>query len=167
MKGWRFGGWMGGDVSVMALCQTLFQCQCQSHQLIPQWSATVQCVSKPLCLLPLQSVCWCFCVVPLLSFLSDILSLTIRFGDDAVAEQPSHPCLVIHNTMSHVTPCFLLSLCLANNVLKRIRIEKGLWRNGNASDYGSEDSRFDPWQARIFLFYSTFFLFSFSDLTSL
>ena len=29
---------------------------------------------------------------------------------------------------------------------------KGLWRNGNASDYGSEDSRFDPWQARIFLF---------------
>ena len=27
------------------------------------------------------------------------------FGDDVVAEQPSHPCLVIHNTMSHVTPC--------------------------------------------------------------
>ena len=37
---------------------------------------------------------------------------------------------------------------------------KGLWRNGNASDYGSEDSRFDPWQARIFLlfFLSFFFL---------
>ena len=33
---------------------------------------------------------------------------------------------------------------------------KGLWRNGNASDYGSEDSRFDPRQARnyfIFVFF--------------
>ena len=36
----------------------------------------------------------------------------------------------------------------------------GLWRNGNASDYGSEDSRFDPWQARIFLIFWLFhFLF--------
>ena len=35
------------DVSVMAWCQTLCQ-----------WSATVQCVSNPLCLLRLQSVCF-------------------------------------------------------------------------------------------------------------
>ena len=28
---------------------------------------------------------------------------------------------------------------------------KGLWRNGNASDYESEDCRFDPCQARLFL----------------
>ena len=27
----------------------------------------------------------------------------------------------------------------------------GLWRNGNASDYESEDCRFDPCQARLFL----------------
>ena len=33
----------------MAWCQTLCHCQCQSHQLIPQLSVTVQCVSKPLC----------------------------------------------------------------------------------------------------------------------
>ena len=26
----------------------------------------------------------------------------------------------------------------------------GLWRNGNASDYESEDCRFDPCQARLF-----------------
>ena len=47
----RVGVWWldGVDVSVMAWCQTLCHCQCQSHQLIPQWSATVQCVSKPLC----------------------------------------------------------------------------------------------------------------------
>ena len=31
-------------------------------------------------------------------------------------------------------------------------LNKGLWRNGNASDYGSEDSRFDPRQARIYFF---------------
>ena len=42
--------WLDGvDVSVMAWCQTLCHCHCQSHQPIPQWSATVQCVSKPLC----------------------------------------------------------------------------------------------------------------------
>ena len=28
-------------------------------------------------------------------------------------------------------------------------LNKGLWRNGNASAYGAEDSRFDPWQPRI------------------
>ena len=28
--------------------------------------------------------------------------------------------------------------------------KKGLWRNGNASDYESEDCRFDPCQARLF-----------------
>ena len=32
---------------------------------------------------------------------------------------------------------------------KRI-IVWGLWRNGNASDYESEDCRFDPCQARLF-----------------
>ena len=37
------------DVSVMAWCQTLCHCQWKSHQLIPQWLTTVQCVSKPLC----------------------------------------------------------------------------------------------------------------------
>ena len=29
------------------------------------------------------------------------------FGDDVIAEQPSHPCLVIHNTVCHVTLCAL------------------------------------------------------------
>ena len=71
----RVGVWWldGVDVSVMAWCQTLCHCQCQPHQPIPQWSATVQCVSKPLCLLPLQSVCWCCCVVPLLPFVQSPL----------------------------------------------------------------------------------------------
>ena len=70
----RVGVWWldGVDVSVMAWCQTLCFCQCQSHQPIPQLSATVQCVSKSLCLLPLKSVCWCCCVVPLLPFVQSI-----------------------------------------------------------------------------------------------
>ena len=65
----RVGFWLldGVDMSVMAWCQTLCHSQCLPHQLIPQWLVTVQCVSKPL-LLPLQSVCWCCCVVPLLPF---------------------------------------------------------------------------------------------------
>ena len=47
----RVGIWCldGVDVSVMAWCQTLCLFQCQPRQPIPQWSATVQCVSKPLC----------------------------------------------------------------------------------------------------------------------
>ena len=31
------------------------------------------------------------------------------FGDDVIAEQPSHPCLVLHNTVCHVTPFVLPS----------------------------------------------------------
>ena len=31
------------------------------------------------------------------------------FGDDVIAEQPSHPCLVIHNTVYHDTSCVFLS----------------------------------------------------------
>ena len=27
------------------------------------------------------------------------------FGDDVIAQQPPHPCLVVHNTVCHVTPC--------------------------------------------------------------
>ena len=64
---------------------------------------------KAIVLLPLQSVCWCCCVVPLLPFVQSPFSLTIVFGDDVVAEQPSQSCLVIHNTVYHVTPCALLS----------------------------------------------------------
>ena len=42
------------------------------------------------------------------------------------------------------------TLSLHRITILNLRNVKGLWRNGNASDYGSEDSRFDPWQARIF-----------------
>ena len=43
------------------------------------------------------------------------------FGDDVVAEQPSHPCLVIHNTVSHVTP-FVLSF--SESRLEQCGVEK-------------------------------------------
>ena len=47
----RVGVWWldGASVSVMVWCQALCHCQCHPHQPIPQWSVTVQCVSKPLC----------------------------------------------------------------------------------------------------------------------
>ena len=75
----RVGVWWldGVDVSVMAWCQTLCHCQCQPHQPIPQWSATVQCVSKPLCLLPLQSVCLVLLYCPTFAFCPIPFSLTI------------------------------------------------------------------------------------------
>ena len=39
--------WLDGvNVRVTARCPTLCHCQCQTHQPIPQWSATVQCVFK-------------------------------------------------------------------------------------------------------------------------
>ena len=41
--------------------------------------------------------------------------------------------------------CFVLIYCM------------GIWRNGNASDFGSEDCRFDPCYAR--LFFLSFLLF--------
>ena len=41
MKGWGVWWLDEVDVSVMALCQALCHCQCQPHQPIPQWSATV------------------------------------------------------------------------------------------------------------------------------
>ena len=31
------------------------------------------------------------------------------FGDDVVAEQPSHPCLGVYDAVCHVTPCVFLS----------------------------------------------------------
>ena len=46
---------------------------------------------------------------PTFSLCPFTFSLTIGFGDDVIAEQPSHPCLVIHNTVCHVTPCIFLS----------------------------------------------------------
>ena len=48
----RVGVWWldGVDVSVIALCQTLCHCQCQPHQSIPQWSATVHVCFKAIVL---------------------------------------------------------------------------------------------------------------------
>ena len=100
----------GVDVCVMAWCQTFCHCQCLPHQPIPQWSATVQCVSKPLCCCHFNQCVGAavfshfFPHCPIPSF-----SLVIGFGDGAVVEQPSHPCFVIHNTVCHVTPCVFLS----------------------------------------------------------
>ena len=101
--------WLDGvDVSVMAWCQTLCHCQCLPHQTIPRWSAAFQCVSKPLCCCHFNQ-CVGAAVLSHFCPLSNPFSFTIGFGDDVVAEQPSHPCLVIHNAMSHVTPCVFLS----------------------------------------------------------
>ena len=95
------------DVSVMAWCQTLCHCQClPMHPSL--MCGTVTCVSKPLCSCQLNQFLgvdvscqvWTLCKA---------FRKWYGFGDDVIAEQPSHPCLVIHNTVCHVTPCVFLS----------------------------------------------------------
>ena len=43
----------------------------------------------------------------------------------------------------------------------------GIWRNGNASDFGSEDCRFDPCYARLFVFFFHVESITLSDCISL
>ena len=73
---------------------------------VPAGSMAVQCVSKPVFIATSISV------DAVLSHFSPYpipFSLMNGFGGDVIAEQPSHPCLVIHNTVCHVTPCVFLS----------------------------------------------------------
>ena len=49
---------------------------------------------------------WCWDVLPTQDIVQKALGKSIGFGDDVVAQQPpSYPCLVVHNTVCHVTPC--------------------------------------------------------------
>ena len=79
--------WLDGvDVSVMAWCKTLCHCQCQPQSSVSQSHCVCcrfnQCVGAaalshfPLCPIP--------------------VSLMMRFGD-AIEEQPSHSCSIMHN----------------------------------------------------------------------
>ena len=106
----RVGVWWldGVDVSVMAWCQTLCHCQWSATSTHPSTVSHSPVCFKAIVLSPAQSVCWC-CVVPLFCPLSNPFSLTTGFGDDVVAEQPSHPCLEVHDSVCHVTPCVFLS----------------------------------------------------------
>ena len=62
--------WLDGvDVSVMAWCQTLCHRQCQPRQPIPQWSATVQFVSK----------------------INERTGRTIPCGDERLETEPTQP----------------------------------------------------------------------------
>ena len=60
---------------------------------------------KACVLLEAQQVFWCWDVLPTLGIVQKALGKRNGFGDDVVAQQPPHPCLVVHNTVCHVTPC--------------------------------------------------------------
>ena len=51
-------------------------------------------------------------------------------------------CFLIFCVFSHI-------LNLSTTQFNNIRL--GIWRSGNASDFGSEDRRFDPYYARLFM----------------
>ena len=63
----RVGVWWldGVDVSVMAWCQTLCHCQWSATSTHPSMVSHSPVCFKAIVLLPLQSVFWCCCVVPL------------------------------------------------------------------------------------------------------
>ena len=76
---------------------------------------------KACVLLQGQHVCWCWDVLPTRGIVQKALEKRNGFGDDVVAQQPPHPCLVVHNTVCHVTPCasFLFLNCEWNSVAAR------------------------------------------------
>ena len=62
--------------------------------------------------LQVQRVFCCWDVLPTGGIVQKVLGKRNGFGDDVVAVQPPHSCLVVHNTVCHVTPCasfFLLN----------------------------------------------------------
>ena len=77
-----------------------------AHPLIPRPWGTLTCVSLPVYFCKLDQ----FDGVGM-SCQMGTLSKSLRkwngFGDDAIAEHPSHPCLHVHNAVCHVTPCVL------------------------------------------------------------
>ena len=88
---WKWVSWGGHQ-----------QLSMSAHVPIPCEWGTVSCVSKPMCSCQLDQfhgvdVCqvWTLCKA---------FRKWNGFGDDVIAEQPSHPHLVIHNIVCHVTP---------------------------------------------------------------
>ena len=74
---------------------------------------------KACVLLEAQQVFWCWDVLSTRGIVQKALGKRNGFGDDVVAQQPSHSCLVIHNTVCHVTQYVFPFLCTINNCVKR------------------------------------------------
>ena len=90
------------------------------HQPITQWSATLQCVSKPLCCCHFNQCVVSAVLSHVCPFVQIPFSLTIRFGDDVITEHPPHSCLVIHNTVCHEQCVFQKCLfCLKSESIHR------------------------------------------------
>ena len=103
----------------------------------------------------------------LLFFVDLIVLITLLSLNGNVAqsvERKSHNLKVVSSILTVPTffafvsslPFVAFSLCF------RLIYCMGIWRNGNASDFGSEDCRFDPCYARLFicLFFSFIYLLS-------
>ena len=94
----------GVEVSVMGWSSTLVNVSpCTRPSCLKEQS----CVSKPMCSCQLNQFLgvdvscqvWTLCKA---------FRKWNGFGDDVIAEQPSHPCLVVHDAVCHVTPCVFL-----------------------------------------------------------
>ena len=56
-----------------------------------------------------QQVIWYWDVLPTWGIVQKALGKRNGFGDDVIAQQPSHPCLVVHSTVCHVAPYIFYS----------------------------------------------------------
>ena len=93
------GGWCGSE------CHGVFhqQLSMSAHAPVSHPESTVTCVSQPVYSCELNQFdgvgmscqMWALC---------EAFRKWNGFGDDVIAEQPSHPCLHVHNTVCHVTP---------------------------------------------------------------
>ena len=79
-------GWSSATVDVSCMHPSLV-CEGQS------------CVYQACVLLQAQQVFWCWDVLPTQGIVQKVLGKRNDFGDDVVAQQPPHPCLVVHNTV--------------------------------------------------------------------
>ena len=78
------------------------------HAPTPCVWGTVTCISKPMCSCQLNQ----FLGVDMSCQVWTLCKAFRKwncFGDDVVAEQPSHSCLLVYDTVCHVTPCIFLS----------------------------------------------------------
>ena len=88
------------------------------------------------------------------SSLSLFLSLNGNVAQSV--ERKSHNLKVVSSILTVPTffSFFNLFFLFSFLLLLSLSLCLGVWRNGNASDFGSEDCRFDPCYARLFSFFS-------------
>ena len=108
-------GWCGSECHGVVFSNS----RCQPHALVPYVWGTVTCVSKPVCCCKASKSFGVGMLYPL-GALCKALGKRNGFEDDVVAQQPPHSCLVVHNTVCHVTPCVFPSFWTTSETMLQL-----------------------------------------------